>query len=186
MSRCFALLGALVMAVTLPSAASALAIPYLVERTLSPSFGGGLVTVTGTVTVDDVGPAVTDWNLTITSSVLGRSVVLSPGNSTFLSSGATLTPTPAQLTVDVGIFGLWGPQLRDDGISLRHEWFLAEEQGFIEQASIDFADPDLDSDFVNVPRDNPVVFVAVPEAGTLSYLASALAGLGAAASRRRG
>jgi hypothetical protein len=180
-----AILLAVVAAASLPPAASALAISYVVDRTLSPSFGGGVIAVTGTVTVDDAGPTVTDWDITITSSLLGRSVTLDPGNSTFFSTNTTLTATATELAVDTGVFGLWGPQLRDDGTSLRHEWFLNEEQGFIEQASIDFADPDPDSDFVNVPRDNPTILLAVPEPATLCHLAVALAGLGTVRVRRR-
>jgi len=180
-----AFLLAVVAAVSLPSAASALAITYLVDRTLGPSVQGGQITVVGTVTVDDAGPTVTDWDIAITSTALGRSIVLDSGNSSFLSLNTTLTATPAQLTVDVGVLGLWGPQLRDDLSSLRHEWFLNEEQGFIEQASIDFAAPDPDADFALIARTNPTILFAVPEAATLSYLAVALAGLGALGARRR-
>lgn len=171
------------IAASLPPTASAALITYVVDRSLSPSEAGGTLMVFGTVTVDDAGPTVTDWDITITSSALGRSFTLDAGNSTFFSQNATLTPTPAQLTVDVGAFGLWGPQLRDDGTSLRHEWFVNEEQGFIEQASLDFANPDPDRDFAVVERVNPVVLLVVPEPATLVLLAAGLAGLAARRSR---
>jgi hypothetical protein len=172
------------IAASLPSAASATLISYVVDRSLA-SFGGGTITVLGTVTVDDTVPAVTDWDITITSTVFGRSFTLDPANSTFFSEGTTLTATPTQLTIDVGVLGLWGPQLRDDATSLRHEWFLNEEQGFIEQASLDFADPDPDSDFANVPRTNPTILLAVPEPAVLAYLGAGIAGLAAMSRRSR-
>jgi hypothetical protein len=175
-----------IAAAGLGSTASALSIVYVVDRALSPSTAGGTLTVVGTVTVDDTGPTVTDWDITIASTALGRSFTLDPSNSTFLSSNTTLTPTATQLTITTGVLGLWGPQLRDDAMSLRHEWFLTEEQGFSEQASLDFANPDLDSDFLSVrPRPNPAILLAVPEPATLTYLAVALGGLAAIRGQRR-
>ena len=168
-----------IAAATLSSAAFATSITYVVDRTLSPSGGGGTMTVVGTVTVDDTGPTVTDWDFTITSVALGRSTTLDPSNSTFFSSFTTLTPTPTQLTIDVGTNGIWGAHQRDGLVLLRHEWFLLEENGLNDQASLDFADPDPDSDFVGVPRTNPTILLAVPEPAVLSHLAAALAGLAA-------
>jgi PEP-CTERM motif len=181
-----AILAGAIAAAILPSAASAVAIVYVVDRSLSPSQEGGTLTVVGTVTVDDTGPTVTDWDITVTSTALARSFTLDPSNSLFVSSNTTLTPTPTQLTIDTGVLGIWGPQLRDNATTLRHEWFLSEEQGFVEQASLDFADPDPDSDFFSVrPRPNPTILLAVPEPATLSSLALALAGLAAIGGRRR-
>lgn len=174
-----------IAAASLPSAASATSIAYVVNRSLSPSVEGGTLTVVGTVTVDDTGPMVTDWDFTITSTALGRSFTLDPSNSTFFSSSTTLTPTPAQLTIDVGTNGFWGAQQRDDLTTLRHEWFLGEESGFIEQASLNFANPDPDSDFANVGRTNPTILLAAPEPAALSHFAAALAGLAAIRWRRR-
>jgi hypothetical protein len=154
-------------------------VTYSVDRTLSPSVLGDPLTVTGTVTVDEAG-VVTDWELTIASAELGRAITLDPQNSSFHSFDTTLTPNAEQLAIDTAENGFWGAQLRDDSISLRHEWFLGEEDGFGEQASLDFAEPDPDADFVNIARTNPVILSAVPEpsagAGGLAALA-ALCGL---------
>jgi hypothetical protein len=49
----------------------------------------------------------------------------------------------------------------------------------IEQASLDFADPDPDSDLAVIDRENPTIPLAVPEPAALSPLAAALAGLAA-------
>ena len=173
-----------IAAASLPAAASATLVSYVVDRSLGPSVQGGTLDVVGTVTIDDTGPTVTDWDITITSTALGRSFSLAPSNSSFFSMSTTLTASPTQLTIDVGVLGLWGPQLRDDPTTLRHEWFLTEEQGFIEQASLNFADPDPDSDFANVTRTNPTILFAVPEPAVLLQLAVGLAGLAAIGTRR--
>jgi hypothetical protein len=172
-----------IAAASLPSAVSATSITYVANRSLSPSTQGGSITIVGTITVDDTGPTVTDWDITITSTALGRAFTLDPSNSNFISSSTTLTPTAAQLTIDVAVGGIWGPELRDAAV--RHEWFLNEENGFIEQASLDFADPDPDSDFANVSRTNPTILLAVPEPAALSHFAVAVVGLAAIGWRRR-
>jgi hypothetical protein len=172
-------------AASLASAASAIPITYAVDRSIGPSVEGGTITVVGTVTVDDAGPTVTDWDLTITSTALGRSFTLDPSNSTFFSLSTTLTATPTQLTIDVGTNGLWGSHRRDDSISLRHEWFLLEENGLHDQASLDFESPDAASDFASSALMNPVVLTAVPEPAALAHLVAALAGLGALGVRER-
>jgi hypothetical protein len=177
---------AAIATVALSAPASATLISYVVDRTL-PSFGGGTLTVVGTVTVDDAGPAVTAWDITIASPDLGRSVVLNTANSTFFSEDTTLTASATQLSIDIpGAVGFWGPQIRDDSISLRHEWFIAAENDPNEQASLDFAAPDPDSDFANVPRTNPTILLAVPEPATLWTLGGALVAFAAVRRPRRG
>jgi hypothetical protein len=166
-----------IAAAIVPPGASALTISYRVDRTLGPSLRGGVITVFGTVTVDDAGPTVSDWDITVTSTALGLAVTLHPGNSVFESSSTTLTATSTQLTVEAGVPAVWGPRLYDPGSSLTHEWLLVTGalDPFTEQATIDFADPDPGSDFAVVPRVNPTIFFVVPEAATLTYLAVALA-----------
>lgn len=178
-ARARGILIAAMAAASFASAASAIPISYVVDRSISPSAEGGTITVVGTVTVDDAGPTVTDWDLTITSTALGRSFTLDSTNSTFFSLSTTLTATPTQLTIDIGASGLWGAHRRDDSISLRHEWFLLEENGLNDQASLDFENPDSDSDFASSDLTNPVVLTAVPEPAALAHLVVALAGLGA-------
>lgn len=173
------LLGAMAAA-SLSSAASAVPITYVVDRSLGPSLEGGTITVVGTVTVDDAGPTVTDWDITIASTALGRSVTLDPGNSIFISQGTTLTATASKLEIDVSaVDGIWGPELRDQPTTLRHEWFLREVFDFSEQASIDFAEPDPDKDFAGAPRTNPTILFVVPEPAALPHVAAALAVLAA-------
>jgi hypothetical protein len=161
------------------------AVTYAVDRTLGPSVLEDALTVTGTVTVDEAG-VVTDWELTIASALLGRAMTLDPDNSTFQSRHTTVTPSATQLTIDSGESGGWGAQLRDDSISLRHEWFLAEETTFGEQASLNFAEPDPDADFVNIPRANPLVLFVVPEPSAGTGALASLAALGGLRRRGRG
>jgi len=168
-----------IAAASLPSAAAATVISYDANRSV------GTLTVVGTITVDDTGgPTVTDWDLTITSTTLGRAFTLDPSNSSFFVSSTTLTPTATQLTIDVGVGGIFGAHRRDDLVSLRHEWFLLEEDGPVEQASLNFANPDPDSDFDGGVGTNPVILSAVPEPAALSQLAAALASLAAIGWRR--
>jgi hypothetical protein len=173
---------AAIAAAGLAPAASAVPITYVVDRTLPSNFFAGTISVVGTVTVDDAGPTVTDWDVTIASTALGRSVTLDPGNSIFISMGTVLTATATKLVVDVSqTDGIWGPELRAQPTDLRHEWFVREVFQFSEQASIDFANPDPDKDFAGGPRTNPTILHAVPEPAVLS--AAALAVLAALARR---
>lgn len=168
---------------SLPLAASAVPITYVVDTGFGPSEEGGDIRAVGTVTVDDAGPTVTDWEITISSTPLGRSFTLDPINSSFISIATTLTPTSTQLVIDMGALGVWGPQLRDDTTTLRQEWLLTEDQGRIgEQIFLDFADPDPDSDFIVVPnlRDQTILLAApVPEPVAPAQLACAVAVLAA-------
>jgi hypothetical protein len=178
------------IAASLPDAASAVPITYLVNRGFGPS-EEGTVFVFGTLTVDDAGPTVTDWNLTLTSQPEGsdpeRSVTLDPSNSDFLSISTTLTPTPTELEVNVGIGGIFGVELRDDATTLRHEWLLREDLGFIEQIFVDFADPDPFRDSGVTALNNPATFFAapVPEPGGPLQRVAGLAVLAAIGRRSR-
>jgi len=162
--------------------ARATLIVYDVDRSLP------LIDISGTLTVETTTASVVDWDITLTSTSPALQVTLTSSNSSFFSIATALTPTATSLTIAVAVDGIFGPELRNQSIGLRHEWFLFEEEDLLkEQAFINFAgfgDP-VASD--QQAFSNPVVLqaAAIPEPSTLALFVLGLAGLGFMMQRRR-
>ena len=97
-----------ILAISIVDSTPSHAVPinYIVDRNIT-NFD-----ISGTLTAETDTNTITDYSISLESTTPSLQFTLTPSNSTFFTENTTVVATATELTVTLGGFAVFGPQLR--------------------------------------------------------------------------